>query len=1367
MRFLKVRANRFGALVDQALRLLGGLNVIHGPNEAGKSTWHAALFLGLCGRRRGKGQPKKVDRWMWRYKPWTGTGWAAGAKVAMRDDSTVELRHDLRSGQGKAVDADFPDRELSGDLIFEGAVDGSRMIGLNRRSFLNTAAVRQSQVTAIANDEDELKKALQSAAATAESDQTAAAALARLDAYHREYVGTERAPTKPLMSSRRKVTRIRKKLTAAREKHRAWRERRKRLYRLRDKAERAKRRVRMVEAVEAQRRAGSLANSVRKADDLVMHLPEGRPRPPGDDRLAGKVAAALQAWKARPDSGAMADPEGPTVRECEERVEAARMRQRVAEAALAAADAEAAQNRLEEAETILARFPDGPPRITQADDALANEVDRALRAWDGRPDPQALAAPEGATTDDLAARVREHRRRRHTLRAAWALRKADDARKVVRRVEKLAGRFPDGAPRSRTAEMATVSRALDQWKERPRSPDLVMPEGPSAEEIEAKRKAAEGRADLLRAAAARVRADMAADRLRRAEELAEASPDGAPGRPAASAELAERVAGAIAAWEALPSVPPETTPTAMELEGRLASVAARIPLPAATRLNPVFRWMSWGACLLLAAALASLVTGRLPLGGVIAGAGIVLFIAVYWKRLRVARLAARRARLKRERNRLSARLQDAQRRDAERKRRQEQRRLAEARLREVAADLGVGPGEESPPALLVASIGAWREERLGKLRHAAATREAKARRLGKDLPDGAVRGQIGSAEELDDAERKSRRAVAELAYRLAQRRAVEERVRRLRAWRLDARTALRRAAAEVGVRDTAPAEELRRDLEGFLRKSRATQRARATDWDHLQQLAGGRTIAELRAHATEVKRLAEQRMREPELLNGEEVRRIAAKGISREELEERSQALKRSYRKAERKEAARKAADAAVHQARQRMGSISVLLREVSRKCRIPDAAPESLAAGLDQWRDQRRKRLEAHERESGHWDRLQQLTGGAPVEELRADAAGLAVVAERRVKGLAPDVRKDVDRLAGEGITSARVDEVRKKSAAEERKHRELRAKRRAAEDRVREARGRMEDARRTVRATARQVGVTGAEAPALVEGLRRWEEGRKERFARHARQTRRWERLQQLTGGRPLADLQTRAVEAGEEAAALARGIRRDDLEETAREDPDRTALQERSRELADRVTRGEGELEQMENGLPPLAELEDELAEAIAVRDRYERLDKVLATTRRFLERAQDKAHRDIAPRLRRSVEKWLPIVTAGRYVKCWVNPESLAVTVSGPSGARREATRLSSGTAEQIYLLVRLAMTRELTRNGEPCPLILDDTLAGCDAERTRLVLDTLLAMSAETQVILFTHDTQVRDWARENCREAPHQLIELDPPRAMP
>jgi hypothetical protein len=113
-----------------------------------------------------------------------------------------------------------------------------------------------------------------------------------------------------------------------------------------------------------------------------------------------------------------------------------------------------------------------------------------------------------------------------------------------------------------------------------------------------------------------------------------------------------------------------------------------------------------------------------------------------------------------------------------------------------------------------------------------------------------------------------------------------------------------------------------------------------------------------------------------------------------------------------------------------------------------------------------------------------------------------------------------------------------------------------------------------------------------------------------------------------------------------------------------------------------------------------------------------------------------------------------VTKGRYTDARVDPSELSVQVLGPDGQWRKAQSLSHGTAEQIYLLLRMTLADRLTRRGEVSPIILDDVLVQCDKQRKIALLDVLLTMSRTRQVILLTQEDEVLQWARENhhCAE---------------
>jgi uncharacterized protein YhaN len=182
-----------------------------------------------------------------------------------------------------------------------------------------------------------------------------------------------------------------------------------------------------------------------------------------------------------------------------------------------------------------------------------------------------------------------------------------------------------------------------------------------------------------------------------------------------------------------------------------------------------------------------------------------------------------------------------------------------------------------------------------------------------------------------------------------------------------------------------------------------------------------------------------------------------------------------------------------------------------------------------------------------------------------------------------------------------------------------------------------------------------------------------------------------------------------------------------------------------------------------VPAVSEMEESLREAERDVERVQRLEATLESTRDFLRKAQDRAHRDIAPVLAAAVRDALPAITADRYDDVRVDPETLAVQVQERGGEWRDAARLSHGTSEQIHLLLRMAMARHLVCRGETAPLLLDDVTVHFDRERKRAVLDLLHTASNDRQIVLWTQEGDVVEWAERALRPERDALVQLEIP----
>lgn len=137
--------------------------------------------------------------------------------------------------------------------------------------------------------------------------------------------------------------------------------------------------------------------------------------------------------------------------------------------------------------------------------------------------------------------------------------------------------------------------------------------------------------------------------------------------------------------------------------------------------------------------------------------------------------------------------------------------------------------------------------------------------------------------------------------------------------------------------------------------------------------------------------------------------------------------------------------------------------------------------------------------------------------------------------------------------------------------------------------------------------------------------------------------------------------------------------------------------------------------------------------------------------LLGRAMEEFRLEAQPGLLKKAGRYLAMATDGAYE--WLGTDLFEAPAkgepeikarSGPGAPEREIAALSRGTRDQLYLCLRLALAQEITAQGEPLPLILDDPLVNFDAQRLAAALAMLCRVAEERQVILLTcHPHQAR------------------------
>ena len=145
-------------------------------------------------------------------------------------------------------------------------------------------------------------------------------------------------------------------------------------------------------------------------------------------------------------------------------------------------------------------------------------------------------------------------------------------------------------------------------------------------------------------------------------------------------------------------------------------------------------------------------------------------------------------------------------------------------------------------------------------------------------------------------------------------------------------------------------------------------------------------------------------------------------------------------------------------------------------------------------------------------------------------------------------------------------------------------------------------------------------------------------------------------------------------------------------------------------------------------------------------------------RFRERAQ-------APMVT-AASSYFALVTGGAYDRLVTDEteEKPVLCALRAGGTRIKMEEMSEGTADQLYLALRLAALDVRRASHPQMPLVLDDALITSDDERAANILRALARFAEGGQVMIFTHHRHLLDVARAALGEqafVSHSLVTRD------
>ena len=144
--------------------------------------------------------------------------------------------------------------------------------------------------------------------------------------------------------------------------------------------------------------------------------------------------------------------------------------------------------------------------------------------------------------------------------------------------------------------------------------------------------------------------------------------------------------------------------------------------------------------------------------------------------------------------------------------------------------------------------------------------------------------------------------------------------------------------------------------------------------------------------------------------------------------------------------------------------------------------------------------------------------------------------------------------------------------------------------------------------------------------------------------------------------------------------------------------------------------------------------------ALQEEYDALTLAIET----LAEADSELQGRFSPELSRRTAELFRLLTDGRYDSIELARDMSARVQPSGDVVSRGMDSLSVGTADQLYLALRLAVCELALPQEEPCPMILDDALVSFDEQRLERALALIRSIAERRQVLLFTcHEREAR------------------------
>lgn len=131
------------------------------------------------------------------------------------------------------------------------------------------------------------------------------------------------------------------------------------------------------------------------------------------------------------------------------------------------------------------------------------------------------------------------------------------------------------------------------------------------------------------------------------------------------------------------------------------------------------------------------------------------------------------------------------------------------------------------------------------------------------------------------------------------------------------------------------------------------------------------------------------------------------------------------------------------------------------------------------------------------------------------------------------------------------------------------------------------------------------------------------------------------------------------------------------------------------------------------------------------------RAIGLARTLIEKTLREFERTRQPRVLAQASKMFSLVTEGRYERLLQRESDNKTVLINKDKESLALETLSRGTAEQLYLCIRLALASEFGRRSEPLPIVMDDVFVNFDPSRARAIGQIVTEFARTQQVLIFT------------------------------